>query len=122
MNSISVLHTSINKLIMLHKCHCCSRCSDGGVFCDSSLRGALEDGSIGLPAATPILPDTEPMPYFFVGDDAFPMRTWLQKPYPQRLMTRQERIFNYRLSRARRVVENAFGILAHRYIFLQFTN
>ena len=55
------------------------------------------------------------MPYFIVGDDAFPLRPWLMKPFCKRNMTVEERVFNYGLSRARRIVENAFGILANRF-------
>jgi len=53
--------------------------------------------------------------YDFVGEDAFPLEKWLMKPYPMRFLTPRQRIFNYRLSRGRRIVENAFGISTHRW-------
>ncbi|MEW8547456.1 MAG: transposase family protein [Candidatus Thiodiazotropha sp.] len=89
--------------------------SDAGIFSECSLRTALEDNSIGFPPAEPLPQDDRNVPYFLLGDDAFPLRTWLMKPYSMRGMTHEQRVFNYRQSRARRVVENAFGILAHRW-------
>lgn len=93
---------------------CNGRCSDGGVFGDTDLREALDDGSANLPEATSFPHDDKPMPYCLVGDDAFPLRKYLMKPYPMRNLSKEQRIYNYRLSRARRIIENAFGILANR--------
>ena len=89
--------------------------SDGGVFSTTVLREALEEGTLGLSPPEPIRPGERPLPYFIVGDDAFPLKTWLMKPLPLRNMTKEQRIYNYRLSRARRIVENAFGILSARF-------
>ena len=87
--------------------------SDAGVFLNTPLRSALDNNLLGLPPREP-LPGGDREPHFIVGDTAFPLKEYLQKPFPHRGLTHQERIFNYRLSRARRVVENAFGILANR--------
>ncbi|KAJ8911111.1 hypothetical protein NQ315_003373 [Exocentrus adspersus] len=55
------------------------------------------------------------MSVFVEGDEAFAMRYDFLKPYNQRELNYQKRIFNYRLSRARRIIENTFGILANRF-------
>ena len=61
------------------------------------------------------LPDrANPVPYCIIGDDAFPLKNYLLKLYPSRHLDITKRVFNYRLSRARRIVENVFDILTHR--------
>ncbi|CAN2388613.1 nuclease activity [Pristimantis euphronides] len=47
---------------------------------------------------------TPPVPYFMVSDEAFPLKPNLLRPYLRRGLDAQRRIFNFRLSWARRVV------------------
>jgi hypothetical protein len=59
----------------------------------------------------------QPLPHVFVGDEAFPLSENLMRPYPKRSVTGkyENKIYNYRLSRARETVECSFGILASRF-------
>ena len=96
---------------------CNGRISDGGVYRNSSLRAALENIKLGIPP--PRYVRGSALPYVIVADDAFPLKTYLMKPYPFRGVPFEKRVTNYRISRARRVSENAFGILGNRFgIFL----
>ena len=54
------------------------------------------------------------LPYYLVGDEIFALKPWMMRPYPGKL-AEEERVFNYRLSRSRRVIENVFGILRARW-------
>lgn len=96
------------------------RVSDGGIWSATSIYKRLTLNKLGIPNPTQ-LPGTDKLvPYVFIGDEAFPLMQNLLKPFSQKHITHDEKIFNYRLSRARRVVENVFGILASRFrIFLQ---
>lgn len=92
--------------------------SDGGVWARTHLSGLLERGEANLPPpqCLPNTPPTSPpSSYYLVADDAFPLRPYLMKPFPSRGLTKEERVYNYRLTRGRRTVENAFGILANRF-------
>ncbi len=54
------------------------------------------------------------LPYVFVGDETFPLKTNLH-PFPGKNVPIEQRILNYRVSRARRIVENAVDIMTARW-------
>lgn len=87
-------------------------CSDAQIFNNSKLKEKIEDGTLDIPQPENLLGDDRPMPYFLIGDEAFALRTTMMKPYSSYNMDHDQRVYNYRCSRARRVVENAFSVLA----------
>ncbi len=68
--------------------------SDAQVFTNYELRDAIDDGVIGFPDHDPLSGDDEDMPYFIIGDNAFPLRTWIMKLIGRQNMPEPERIFN----------------------------
>lgn len=91
------------------------RVSDGGVINNTGFYDKLVEGKLNIPVPRPVAKSSGSLNYVFVGDEAFALRPDLLKPFSRDSLTDERRIFNYRLSRARRVVENTFGILASRF-------
>ena len=88
--------------------------NDGGVFRNSAVYQSLETRSLQVPEDTVLLRSKIILPRIFVGDKAYPLTTSIIKPYSRRILDRNKTIFNYRLSRARLVVESAVGICASK--------
>jgi hypothetical protein len=59
------------------------------------------------------------LPYVFNGDETFSLRNDFLKPYNVKQLTRERKIFNYHLSRARRIIENVFGIFVARFVIFK---
>lgn len=96
------------------------RVSDGGVLMDTDFGELLECHKLKLPSPTSFPSNRDIcLPFTFLGDEAFPLKENLMKPFPNKGIDHDEKIFNYLMCRGRRVVENAFGILSNRFRILQ---
>ena len=87
---------------------------DAGTWGKCNFHEAIEKDLLRIPESCPLPNDDTPVPYHLIGDDAFALKTWMMKPFSHQSQVHEEKIFSYRLSRARRVVENAFGLLSAR--------
>lgn len=100
--------------------------SDGGVFEEDRFGRALLRGKMEswLPVAARLPGDKDNIigktNYFFVGDNAFRMHPHLIKPYTtgDDFFDSRTAFTNYRLSRARVVVENVFGQMSGKWNIL----
>lgn len=92
------------------------RDNDASIFNQTEFGRKFKNGEYDLPQASHV--GQHHVPYVLLADDIFPLSNWLMKPYrPCRggVLSERERVFNYRLSRARRTIENAFGLLRARW-------
>ena len=89
---------------------------DAGIFSKSNTGQQIYSDNFYFPPHA-LLPHSKNiiLPHVIVGDDAFKLDKHVMKPYPKKQVLQDPRkaIFNYRLSRARRVTENCFGMLCH---------
>ncbi len=87
--------------------------SDGGIFKNCKLYKDLSANKLNLPMPRSLPGRTTEVPFVFLGDQAFALTTNIMKPFSGlHAKGSAKRIFNYRLSRARQVSENDFGILS----------
>ena len=91
---------------------------DSSVFKQSDIFQCLENGTLDI--SEPYNPPftNVDLPFVMVGDEAFPLRSYLMRPYPGRgvkILPYKEKIYNYRLSRAPRIIENTFGVMVARW-------
>jgi hypothetical protein len=97
------------------------KASDGGVWQQCGLKEMLEDATnpLQIPGPTIVPGMHVRMPFYLVADDAFRLGPNIQKPFRGSGLNVKQRVFNYRLSRCRRIVENSFGIMASRFRLLR---
>ncbi|XP_063771016.1 uncharacterized protein LOC134908815 [Pseudophryne corroboree] len=88
------------------------RMSDGGVIEQTHFYHKLKEKMLYLP---PTSDTKDGLNFVFVADESFCLHEHLLTPFPEKALTEEKKIFNYRLSRASRVVENAFGLLSSRF-------
>ena len=96
--------------------------SDSGLFRCTTFGCRLLNGYVkGLPPSRKLCTSGPEQNFVLVADEAFKLTPIVMRPYSSRVkhLTARKRIFNLRLSRARHVVESAFGILASRFRFLR---
>lgn len=91
--------------------------SDSNVFINSTFWNKLQNNMLSIPEDKP-LPESvgnKALPHVIVVDEAYQLTSNLLRPYARKNLNYKKKIFNYRLTRARRYIECSFGILSNKW-------
>ena len=95
------------------------RISDGGVYCNTSLWDAIQNNILNIPKLR-LLDGAETVLHCHCRRQCFPVKRKSNEALSFPSFILREKNIYYRLSRARRIVENPFGILTNRFYFFRF--
>lgn len=88
--------------------------SDSSVWSNTELAARVQERTAGIPGPRHLAGTEIKTHHVFVGNKIFPLKH-LIKPYSKKELNDKRRVFNYRLSRTRRTIENTLGILCARW-------
>jgi hypothetical protein len=76
----------------------------------------LTEATLNIPRPRPLNEHSDmPLPFVLVGDEGFALHEHLLRPFGGTHLYKKKQVFNCRLTRARRYVACAFGILANKW-------
>lgn len=92
------------------------RQSDDGILTHSNFGQRFERNQMNLLQPRSIEASGPALPFVLTADEAFALTHYIMRPYPRSgHLNRQRNVFNYRLSRARRMIKSVLDILAAKW-------
>lgn len=90
----------------------------GGTFASSTLFNLIDNNRFNV-SPEKNLPGTNiKVPHVLIGDEAYPLKTYLMRPFPSRGLNPAKENFNDNLSSARKCIECLFQILRTKWRLL----
>jgi hypothetical protein len=95
---MTILHTSVDRFIYVDL-GTNGQISDSTIWQNSRLHSSILNNTVNLPPPSAIPMSNTIVPYHIIGDDIFPLTSFMMKPYPRQLdvVDMKKRVFNYRL-------------------------
>lgn len=101
------------------ECGSGGRAHDMSALMETEFYKDLIDGRIRIPPPELVAGYPHALPYSFVGDEAYALRSDFVQPYPQRNISPDKVVYNMLHCKARRFIECSFGIMVNQFRIFQ---